>query len=329
MAVLAEPDDLDDGDIVDCCGATMSWKQAERERPDIAAAAHQKELHSVFVEHQACHPVIYDGTSSYHRSHDLFDIKLADDSGKSRYVLGKLVEGELVDPGVPLYSPTMDMKLITMMLLLGLEQDLELSVRDVRAAFMQSHMRVKDVFVKLQKHMVDRIMELEGLPDHWKEYVREDGSMFVECDRAWYGHPAACSIFNADIDEILKSKCGYKQHSMVPCLYYRDLGKGKQAYIMLFVDDLGYLMPPNGVESKRVTDILEERYGELKKQDGDRVKYVGLEVFRNRKRNRFEVTMAKRTRKLAEKYNVTTAVSNQHGLTEHSRSEEKTMNKDQ
>ena len=134
--------------------------------------------------------------------------------------------------------------------------------------------------------------------------------MIVECDRAWYGHPACCAIFNADINEMLTKECGYTRHSMVPCLYYRDLGGGRNAYIMVFVDDLGYLMPHDKVEDKRVTAIIEERYGELKKQEGDRVKYVGLEVYRNRAENRFEVTMTKRARKLAGVHGVTSTVDN-------------------
>jgi hypothetical protein len=175
---------------------------------------------------------------------------------------------------------------------------------------MHTSMKARGVYVKLERHMVNRILALKDLPAHWAEYRRPDGTMFVECDKAWYGHPAACSLFADDMMKLLTEECGYTRHSMVPCLYYRDIGGGVQAYIMVFVDDLGYLMPPDGAEDARVTAVLERRYGTLKKQDGDRVKYIGLEVFRNRDKNRFEVTMGKRAQKLAAKHGVTVAANN-------------------
>ena len=39
--------------------------------------------------------------------------------------------------------------------------------------------------------------------------------------------------------------------------------------------------------------IVDSKYECLKNQDGDYVKYIGLEVTRNRELNRFEVTMAR------------------------------------
>jgi len=309
------PVPLNDGEtpldrtLVDCCA--MSWRRADKERPDLSDAAHTKELTNVFITHKVCHPVHYNGTDPLHRSHDLFDIKLADDSGKSRFVVGKVIGGgEAVDVGIPLYSPTMDMKLIYTMLSVGLQNKLELSVADVSAAFLRSKMPVPGVLVLLEKHMVDRLLAMDELPRHWAAFRRKDGTMVVECDRAWYGQQSCCAIWNGEINRAIVDRCGYTRHSIVPCLYYRDVGNGEKAYIMLFVDDLGMLTARNGTEKERVTKILEHDFGVMTKQDGDRVKYVGFEIYRNRKEDRFEVTMEKRAKKLAVKQNVKVTATN-------------------
>jgi len=200
--VLDGGETLLDPILVDCC--TMPWKRADKERPDLSDAAHIKELKNVFITHKVCHPVHYNGTDPLHRSHDLFDIKLADDSGKSRFVVGKVIGGgEAVDVGIPLYSPTMDMKLIYTMLSIGLQNKLELSVADASAAFLRSKMPVPGVLVLLQKHMVDRLLAMDELPEHWAEFRRSDGTMVVECDRAWYGQQSCCAIWNGEINQAI------------------------------------------------------------------------------------------------------------------------------
>jgi hypothetical protein len=97
---------------------SMSWAQADKEHPDKAPEAHLKELRNIFFIHKVARPVWTTDGGPVHRSHDLFDIKLADDSGKSRFVMGKVIGGRdaEVEWGIDLAAPTMDMRLIMMML---------------------------------------------------------------------------------------------------------------------------------------------------------------------------------------------------------------------
>ena len=298
-----------DGVDVDC--ASTSWKRGERDHPQKGAEAIEKELRQIFITYEVCHPVdVQPKDVVYCRSHDLFDVKLADDSCKGRLVVGAPVGGKEINYGIDLYSPTIDLRLISTMLSICVEQGLELSVWDVKGAFLKSPMKMPGVYVLLEKHIVDRLLALDGIPEHWRDFVRPDGTMMVECDKAWYGTSAACALWNEDVNRTIVEECGYTRHSLVPCLYYKDLENGQKAYLMLYVDDIGAMMPADGQEKVRVLNILENKYESLKKQDGDYVKYVGLEVTRNRELNRFEVTMAKRTKKLAASYGVTSTVPN-------------------
>jgi hypothetical protein len=138
-------------------------------------------------------------------------------------------------------------------------------VVDVSAAFLQTAMPVLGVLVLLHNHIVDRLLKLEGLPELWAKYRREDGTMVVECDRAWYGGVHCCQLWNAEINNALVNTCGYTRHSMVPCVYYRQVSKTEKAYIMLFVDDLWLLTARGGAEKARVIALLEKDFGELSK----------------------------------------------------------------
>ena len=120
--------------------------------------------------------------------------------------------------------------------------------------------------------------------------------------KAWYGTEAAPALWNKHINDTLTNDCGYKNHPLVQCLYYRKLPTGPFAFIMLHVDDLGGMFPPDKVERNRVKNLLEHKYEALQIQDGKAVTYIGLEV--NRESNCFHVSMKTRIQKICEKFGV-------------------------
>lgn len=73
-------------------------------------------------------------------------------------------------------------------------------------------------------------------------------------------------------------------------------------YVMLHVDDMGVLMPPDGKERDRVRGILEEKYERLAVQDGQKVKYIGLEIEWNRGAKTAKVGMSKRVAQMAKDF---------------------------
>lgn len=105
------------------------------------------------------------------------------------------------------------------------------------------------------------------------------------------------------ITETLTSICGYSQHSMAPCLFYK-LIDGITSFILLHVDDLGVRFPPDGGERNRVCKILEDKYGDLKKKSGERVVYVGLEISTGPIRNTFRVGIYDRIENLAKEHSI-------------------------
>ena len=282
---------------------TCSWKKAFKTRPKSAPDAAWKEIKQIVDTYGVCEAVKKSlEIPDYHRMHDLHDVK-ANGDDKCRLVLGKLVKGIAVDYGIDPYSPTIDMKVVTLMLSLALEKELELTVWDVKGAFLKAPMTTDGVFAKASPHIADMMCQLH--PD-WdtEEYRHGDGSLMVRVKKAWYGLAPASALWHAEIDRTLTEDCGYKQHSMVKCLYYRVDEQGETSYMMLHVDDIGALMPKDGVERSRVQDILEAKYEKLKCQDSDTVTYIGIEITRNRVTNKFELNMEKRIEKCLSDFGV-------------------------
>ena len=270
----------------------MGWSKGLLKWPELANKAIDKEIHQI-IDYQVFHPT-RDSPSDFCLSHDLIDEKM-DGTIKARLVAGKYARGTIMEYEVSLFSPTVDSKLIFTLLSLGLRHDLELEVWDVKAAFFKAPMKCKElVYVRLNAHVTARMIEYRP---EWASFVRRDGTMMVACDKAWYGTQAASSLWNAEVTKTLTEKCGYSQHSMVPCLFYK-ITNGVPSYILLHVDDLGVMFPADGVERSRVLDILEKEYETLKKQSGDSVTYIGLEILRDRIANQFRVGMKKRVDKV-------------------------------
>jgi hypothetical protein len=278
--------------------AYMGWVKGTKMWNALADVAINKELQQV-IDYEVFRPT-FDCPKDYCMSHDLMDEK-ADGTIKARLVTGKTAHGSVIEYEVPLFSPTIDSKLIHIMLSFNLMLKNLFEVWDVKGAFLQAPMKAKEeVFVRLSPHVAKLFVSLKPV---WSKFLRRDGSMMVICDRAWYGTAAASSLWNADITETLTGACGYIQHSMAACLFYKVID-GATSFILLHVDDLGVSFPSNGVERNRVCRILEDKYGVLKKKQGDKVVYVGLEISTGSTKETFHVSMCDRIEKFAKEHEI-------------------------
>ena len=165
--------------------------------------------------------------------------------------------------------------------------------------------------VRLDKNVTARMLELLKIEDPekhilWSEAVRADGILMVEAQKGWYGLPAASALWYQEISKTLTEIAGYTRHAYDGCLFTRKLECVKTAYILLHVDDLGVMMPPGSAEWKRLKDIMESKYEQMSIKQGDSVKYIGLELTRNRSLNRFEIRMSTYIEKLADIHEIDT-----------------------
>jgi len=282
----------------------MSWKKAltrDGEPGERAVEAIFKELKQIVLEYDVCCPVNKDKhIDNCHLSHALYDAA----KDKARLVIGKKIYDMIVDYGIDTSSPTINGKVINMMLSICIHEGLDLEVWDVKGAFLKAKLAKKGVYVRLDKMVTARMMavlqqEDESKYEVWKKEVRADGTLMVEVQKGWYGLPAASALWYQEISTTLIEIAGYTRHSQDRCLFYKRLEGGKTAYILLHVDDLGVMMPPGSPEWKRVKDIMESKYEKMSIKTGDKVKYIGLELERNREKDRFEIRMTDYITKLA------------------------------
>ena len=136
-----------------------------------------------------------------------------------------------------------------------------------------------------------------------KDKQKGDGSLLVELEKAWYGTAAASALWHEEITGTLIDKCGYTRHPLVSCLFYKDLPDGKRGHIMLHVGDLCVMVPEDGVEKRKLKDILTKCYGEMRIQDNDAFTYVGVDCEWSEDRNCLKLGMSKRILKLCDKFN--------------------------
>jgi hypothetical protein len=277
---------------------TTNWKKALLSMPKEANDAISKEIEQIVNEYEVCTPS-HDRPEEFHRSVDLFDRK-SDGTYKARLCVSVTQHGGVIDYGIDLYSPTIDTKVIFMIFALGLQSGLELTAWDIKGAFLKSPMLTKGVYVRVDAHVAD--LMIAARPE-WKEYLRRDGSLMLECNKAWYGLAASSALWNAEIHKTLVEDCGYTQHSMVACLYYRKV-KGKLCFMMLHVDDIGAMMPPDRIERNRVKAILEGKYESMKEQTGDLIMYIGMEIRQVVNRTSIQVNMAERIRVMGKDFGI-------------------------
>jgi hypothetical protein len=291
----------------------ISWKKAMAREgfPGVNAMnSVWKELKQIVLDYDVCSPVAKERmVKNCHLSHALYDtIK-----DKARLVIGKKIHDLVVDYGINTSSPTVNGKIINFMLSLCIEHNLDLEVWDVKGAFLKSPLDIEGVFVRLDATVTAEIILMlknecvEHLQDkerkekyeQWLSNVRRDGTMMVEVKKGWYGLPAASALWYKEISKTLIETAGYTQSKYDRCVFYKKLAKGI-AYVLLHVDDLGVMISPKNPEWKRLKNILEAQYEKLSIKQGDRVKYIGLELFRNRQKSRFEITMYAYILKLCE-----------------------------
>ena len=55
--------------------------------------------------------------------------------------------------------------------------------------------------------------------------------MLVELQKAWHGTAAASALWHEEISKSITSICGYTQHEIIKCLYYRDLENGERGLL--------------------------------------------------------------------------------------------------
>ena len=197
-------------------------------------------------------------------------------------------------------SPTARSEHITAVMCAGLHNGMIFNVGDVNSAFLQANTNYSndEHYGVLFNIEYTKIM-LEIKPE-WKKYVNKKGEMVLPLNKAWYGTKEAALWFYQDISCYLISTMGYTQMKGDPCIFVKTVD-GKQSILVLFVDDILFV-GSNHKLNQHAREQLERKYGPLKWQEGNQLKYLGQRIIIDYEKKEMRIDQTQYIDKMAAKY---------------------------
>ena len=197
-------------------------------------------------------------------------------------------------------SPTVQSEHINATINAALFNGYTMNVGDVDAAFLQVDTNFKHgehYGVIFSKDYTAIILEIKP---EWQEYVDKRGQLLLTLEKAWYGTKEAALWFFLDISEYLINTMGYLQMKGDPCIFTKRSGQ-LHSILVLHVDDVLFCGSSKEI-NEAARKMLEQRYGPLKWQDGDTIKYLGQRIVFDYQKKEMRIDQQQYIEKLAAKY---------------------------
>jgi hypothetical protein len=173
-------------------------------------------------------------------------------------------------------SPTARQEHVNGVLCASMFNDYTINIGDVPAAFLNADAAYKDganYGVIIPKQYVHIVLKIKP---EWSTHVNRNGTLTLALKKAWYGAKEAALWFYMDISNYLIEN-GYRRTIGDPCIFDLVTEQNEHSILVLHVDDILFA----GTNAKVNQDIrikLEKKYGPLKWQDGDDLKYLGQHI---------------------------------------------------
>jgi hypothetical protein len=185
------------------------------------------------------------------------------------------------------YSPTVKLESIMLCTLIEALEGRHVATVDIKGAFLKA--KVPDgleLIVRMDGELAEAFTELNP-----ELKLDKDGVLYLQCDKALYGHIEAARLFYDELDNSLTSKMGFVQNKYDPCMYNKIIG-GDRVTIKMHVDDLkiSAVMKENVLWT---VEKLREIYHEIMVHDGDTHDYLGMVMEHNRESNSVKINMTK------------------------------------
>jgi hypothetical protein len=147
------------------------------------------------------------------------------------------------------YSPTVKLESIMLCTLIEALEGRYVATVDIKGAFLKA--KVPDdmeLIVKMDGELAEAFIELNPGFE-----VDEHGVLFLQCDKALYGHIEAARLFYDELDNSLQNKMGFQQNQYDPCVYNKTTN-GDRITIKTHVDDLKI----SAINKENVTWAIEQ-----------------------------------------------------------------------
>jgi hypothetical protein len=185
------------------------------------------------------------------------------------------------------YSPTVKLESIMLCTLIIALEARHVATVDIKGAFLKA--KVPDgleLIVRMDDELAKAFSELNS-----DFRLDKDGALYLQCNKALYGHIEAARLFYDELDNSLTNKMGFVQNNYDPCVYSKIID-GDRITIKTHVDDLkiSAVMKINVIWT---IEKLREIYREIMVHDGDTHDYLGMVMEHNRESKSVKINMKK------------------------------------
>ena len=170
-------------------------------------------------------------------------------------------------------SPTANVTTIKTVLAMSVKEKRKTQVWDVKGAYLHAlrNPETDDVYIWLDKPLADVYRTLD--PSLTDEYTTTDGGLFAKVLKALYGLKESAHDWYLELKATLLA-LGFRVSEVDKCLFIKGHGKNR-IEIVIHVDDL-LVTSATFADAEELKVGLESKYGELKVQKGERMKYLGM-----------------------------------------------------
>jgi hypothetical protein len=165
------------------------------------------------------------------------------------------------------YSPTVKLESILLNAFIDAFEGRHVVTVDIKGAFLKASVPGDlELIVKMTGEMAQLMCEMDPTLQ-----CDEQGILYLQCDKALYGHTEAARLFYDDLDASIQQKMNFTQNQYDPCVYNKD---GKVT-IRVHVDDLKISATSKQLLEQTI-EQLHSIYGEITVHWGPEHDYLGM-----------------------------------------------------
>lgn len=189
---------------------------------------------------------------------------------KSRLVAGGHRQDRSLYETSEISSPTVQLSSAFLVANIAAREKRKVATADIRGAYLNARMKGPKVLMKLDG--IKAALYAHVNPDA-RPFLRKDGSMIVQLDKALYGCLPAGKLWFDDLVATLKA-AGYVQNPEDICTFNKTVD-GVQCTVIIYVDDL-LITSISDELIDELLDALRDKYKELTTTRGLVHQYLGM-----------------------------------------------------
>jgi hypothetical protein len=166
-------------------------------------------------------------------------------------------------------SPTINIAVVNMMVAMAAKQRLVMRAIDIKGAYLNATLPKVEV-MRLNRDIADIMVKSDP---SLRKFVRRDGSIHVELQKALYGLKTAGKEWYRLLSSTLEG-WGYVRSVNEPCLFIKGSTK-----IAVYVDDL-LVIDTDSKKIDELQDLLRQKFKDITVKAGTKIPFLGMTIER-------------------------------------------------